>query len=74
MLMVADKTTQQQIQKQLSARAEARGYLLYDDILALVPEAEQNIELIEEILDGLAQQGVTKNSLISMSWKHSVST
>jgi RNA polymerase primary sigma factor len=58
MLMVADKTTQQHIQKQLSAKAEAQGYLLYDDILALVPEAEQNIELIEEILDSLTQQGV----------------
>jgi hypothetical protein len=58
MLMVVDKATQQRIQGQLSAKAEAQGYLLYDDILALVPEAEQNIELIEEILDSLTQQGV----------------
>jgi RNA polymerase primary sigma factor len=58
MLMVVDKATQQRIQERLSAKAEAQGYLLYDDILALVPEAEQNIELIEEILDDLTQRGV----------------
>jgi len=56
--MVVDKATQQRIQERLSAKAEAQGYLLYDDILALVPEAEQNIELIEEILDDLTQRGV----------------
>ncbi|MFQ3535783.1 MAG: sigma-70 family RNA polymerase sigma factor [Aggregatilineales bacterium] len=56
--MVADKTTQQHIQQQLSAKAEAQGYVLYDDILALIPEAEHNIELVEEIIDNLTQLGV----------------
>ncbi|PJF30595.1 MAG: RNA polymerase subunit sigma [Candidatus Thermofonsia Clade 1 bacterium] len=58
MLMIADKATQQHIQQQLSAKAEAQGYVLYDDILALIPEAEQNIELIEDVIDTLTQLGV----------------
>ncbi|PJF42376.1 MAG: RNA polymerase subunit sigma [Candidatus Thermofonsia Clade 1 bacterium] len=58
MLMVVNKATQQHIQQQLSAKAEAQGYVLYDDLLALLPEAEQNIELLEEIIDHLTQQGV----------------
>ncbi|MCS6869992.1 MAG: sigma-70 family RNA polymerase sigma factor [Anaerolineae bacterium] len=58
MLMVVGKATQQHIQQQLSAKAEAQGYVLYDDILALIPEAEQHLELIEEVIDGLTQMGV----------------
>ncbi|MFN7209029.1 MAG: sigma-70 family RNA polymerase sigma factor [Aggregatilineales bacterium] len=56
--MAADKTTQQHIQQQLSAKAEGQGYLLYDDILALIPEAEHNLELVEEVIDSLTQLGV----------------
>ncbi len=56
--MAADKTTQQYIQQQLSAKAEGQGYLLYDDILALIPEAEHNLELVEEVIDSLTQLGV----------------
>lgn len=56
--MVVDKATQQHIQQQLSAKAEGQGYLLYDDILALIPEAEHNLDLVEEVIDSLTQLGV----------------
>ncbi len=56
--MVVDKATQQLIQQQLSAKAEAQGFVLYDDILTLIPDAEQNIELIEDVIDSLSQLGV----------------
>jgi RNA polymerase primary sigma factor len=56
--MTMDKTTQRQIQLQLIARGEAQGYLLYDDILALVPDAEQNLDWVEETMDSLTQAGV----------------
>jgi RNA polymerase primary sigma factor len=57
MLMTVDKTTLRQIQQQLTARAESQGYITYDDILALVPDAESNIELVEEVMDALNQAG-----------------
>jgi RNA polymerase primary sigma factor len=57
MLMATDKVNQTQIQQQLIAKGEAQGFISYDDILALVPDAEHNIDLVEEIMESLAQSG-----------------
>jgi RNA polymerase primary sigma factor len=57
--MTTDKVVQRQLQQRLIAKGESQGYLSYDDILALVPDAERNIELVEELMDALAQAGIT---------------
>ncbi|HRE48733.1 MAG TPA: sigma-70 family RNA polymerase sigma factor [Aggregatilineales bacterium] len=59
MLMATDKVLQRQITQQLIGKGEAQGFILYEDILALIPNAEQNLELVEEVMDSLAQAGVT---------------
>lgn len=56
--MATDKVNQRQIEQQLIAKGEAQGFLAYDDILAVVPDAERNIELVEDVMDALAQAGV----------------
>jgi RNA polymerase primary sigma factor len=57
--MTTDKVVQRQLQQRLIAKGESQGYLSYDDILALVPDAERNIELVEELMDALSQAGIT---------------
>jgi RNA polymerase primary sigma factor len=52
--MITDKTVQQQ----LIAKGNSQGFITYDDILALVPSAEQNIESLEDLMDELAQAGI----------------
>lgn len=53
-MMVTDKV----IQQQLISKGEARGFITYDDILAIVPGAENNVEAIEDIMDDLQKAGV----------------
>src|SRR5258708_3162417 len=52
--MVTDKAVQQQ----LIAKGEAQGFITYDDILALVPSAEHNLESVEELMEELGQAGI----------------
>ena len=52
--MITDKIVQQQ----LISKGESQGYITYDDILALVPSAEHNIESLEDLMDELTQAGV----------------
>jgi RNA polymerase primary sigma factor len=57
--LVKEKTTQQQtIQQQLLAKSGEQGFITYDDILSLIPGAESNMELVEEVMDGLNKAGV----------------
>ncbi|GAB4547347.1 MAG: RNA polymerase sigma factor RpoD [Anaerolineae bacterium] len=58
MLMAVDKATQRQIQQQLLSKGTAQGYLTYDDILAHVPDAEQNLELVEDVMESINQTGI----------------
>jgi RNA polymerase primary sigma factor len=53
--MATDKVLQQQLIK----KGGAQGYITYDDILALVPSAEQNVEQLEELMDELTQAGIS---------------
>jgi RNA polymerase primary sigma factor len=50
--------TDNAIWQQLVDKGEKQGYITYDDILALLPEIEQNIDLLEEILDALHTAGI----------------
>ncbi|MBX3066610.1 MAG: sigma-70 family RNA polymerase sigma factor [Anaerolineae bacterium] len=52
--MAIDKT----VQRQLIKKGEKQGYLTYDDILAVIPDAEQNLDQVEEVMDQLNQAGV----------------
>jgi RNA polymerase primary sigma factor len=52
--MVTDRAVQQQ----LIARGEAQGFITYDDILALVPSAGQDVEALEDLMEELAQAGI----------------
>jgi RNA polymerase primary sigma factor len=58
MLMAIDKKTIKQIQQQLVAKHKAQGYLLRDDVLALIPDPEQNVELLGDLLDALDRQKI----------------
>jgi RNA polymerase primary sigma factor len=44
--------------QELVALGEQQGYITYDDILTRVPALEHNIDLLEELLDGLSDAGV----------------
>src|SRR5262249_13146889 len=50
--------TDKVIQQQLIAKGETQGFVTYDDILALIPAAENNIDAVEELMEELAQAGV----------------
>jgi RNA polymerase primary sigma factor len=52
--MVTDRA----IQQQLIAKGEAQGFITYDDILALVPSAGQDVEALEDLMEELAQAGI----------------
>src|SRR5690242_17129358 len=52
-------TTDRVIQQQLIAKGEAQGYITYDDILALVPVAERDVEALEDLMEELSQAGIT---------------
>ncbi len=52
--MATDKV----IQQQLIAKGATQGFITYDDILALLPGAENNVEIVEEIMDDLGKAGV----------------
>ncbi len=48
----------QAIWRQLIAQGEQQGYITYDDILALLPSLETQLDALEELLDALTQAGV----------------
>ncbi len=51
-------TTDRVVQQQLIARGESQGYITYDDILALVPSAGQDVEALEDLMEELSQAGI----------------
>jgi RNA polymerase primary sigma factor len=58
MLMAIDKATFRHIQQQLLGKGESQGFVTHDDLLSYVPDAEQNIDLIEELMESLIQAGI----------------
>jgi RNA polymerase primary sigma factor len=56
MLMVNDK--KEYVRTQLIKKAQEQGAITFDDILALLPEAERDIGLLDDIMDSLMEQGI----------------
>jgi RNA polymerase primary sigma factor len=52
--LAADST----IWQQLVDQGSQSGYVTYDNLLALLPAVEQNVELLEELLDALSTIGI----------------
>ncbi len=50
--------TPEQIVSQLLALGRTQGFVSYDDVLGLVPEAENNMEQVEDIFASLFEQGI----------------
>jgi RNA polymerase primary sigma factor len=51
-------TPNRAIWQELIAQGEEQGYITYDDILSRMPALEHNIELLEELLDALSNEGI----------------
>ncbi len=43
---------------QLLARGRSRGFVTFDDILELIPQVEENLDLLEELFERLEEAGV----------------
>src|SRR5262245_10208547 len=56
MLMVMGQ--KEELRAQLIEKAQEQGAITYDDILALLPEAERDIALLDDVLDDLSEAGV----------------
>jgi len=54
--MVQDK--KEHLRAQLLKKAQEQGVVTYDDILAVLPEAERDIGLLDDIMDGLVDAGI----------------
>jgi len=54
MVTTIDKT---QTVQQLIAKGETQGFVTYDDILKLIPDAEQNVDALEDVMETLTQAG-----------------
>ncbi len=58
MLMVMEQDKREQIRAQLIQKSQSHGVVTYDDILALLPEAERDIGLLDEVMEQLMDAGV----------------
>jgi len=58
MLMVMAQDKKEQVRAQLLKKAQEQGSVTYDDILALLPEAERDITLLDDLMDSLVETGV----------------
>ncbi len=56
MVMAQDK--REHIRAQLTRKAQEQGVVTYDDILALLPDAERDIGMLDEIMESLMDAGV----------------
>ncbi len=56
--MLTVMTTKDELRKQILERAREQGGITYDDILSVVPDAERDLSLVEDIMDDLLDAGV----------------
>lgn len=52
------KELMSRLHKQLVQSANARGFVTHTDILRLVPDVENNVDLLDDLMDGLVEAGV----------------
>jgi RNA polymerase primary sigma factor len=50
--------SRKEIQNQLVEKAQKQGAITYDDILQLLPEAENDVNLLDDVMDSLMEVGV----------------
>jgi RNA polymerase primary sigma factor len=55
---VWDMAQIEELRAQLIEKAQSRGSITYDDILALLPEVERDVVLLDDIMDGLLEAGI----------------
>jgi len=58
MMVTAHMVTEKDLQAQLIHKAQQKGALSYDDILAAFPEAENDIDLLDSLMESLQAQGI----------------
>jgi hypothetical protein len=58
MLMVMAQDKKEHVRVQLLKKAQEQGVITYDDILALLPEAERDIALLDDLMDSLVEVGI----------------
>ena len=56
--MLTVMVTKEELRKQILERARDQGGITYDDILSVVPDAERDLTLVEDIMDDLLDAGV----------------
>jgi RNA polymerase primary sigma factor len=56
--MLTQMVSKDEIRNQLVERAQAQGAVTYDDILALMPEAERDVSLLDDLMEELTEAGV----------------
>ncbi len=56
--MLTQMVSKDEIRNQLVERAQAQGAVSYDDILALMPEAEHDVSLLDDLMEELIEAGV----------------
>ncbi len=57
MLMVQEQNNEE-LRTQIIEKAQEQGSITYDDILLMLPDAEHNLNLLDEIMDSLIEAGI----------------
>ena len=55
---INDMTQREEIRTQLITKGNKQGFITYNDILALLPDVEQDVALLDEIMDHLIVAGI----------------
>ncbi len=56
--MVMAQEKREHVRALLVKKAQEQGVVTYDDILAVLPDAERDVGLLDDIMDSLAEMGV----------------
>ena len=56
--MVQTGLQKDQLRMQLVEKANKQGYITYDDILAMIPDVEKDVALLDDIMEELLEAGV----------------
>jgi len=57
-VMIQEMTTREELQAQLITKARTQGSLSFDDILAVFPDIERDVTLLDELMDNLLEAGI----------------
>ncbi len=55
---VTNTTQREEIQKQLVDKASKQGFITYTDILELMPDVENDVALLDDVMDSLVEAGI----------------